>query len=139
MPSSRPDARAIRILIADDDPLYAESLMTVLVEDDRLDVVGIATNGREAVELGLELQPDVILMDMKMPQMDGFDATRRLRDAGCAAQILVMTGADEEIGSSTASSAGASGFVRKERGLAELRQLVLESAYLAVALGVSRR
>jgi DNA-binding NarL/FixJ family response regulator len=139
MPSSRQPERAIRILIADDDPLYAEALMTALGEDDRLDVVGIAADGREAVDLGLELQPDVILMDMKMPLVDGVGATRRLRDAGSAAQILIMTGADEEIGFSTASSAGASGFVRKERGLDELRQLVLESAFLAVALGLSTR
>jgi DNA-binding NarL/FixJ family response regulator len=138
MPSSRQSERAIRILIADDDPLYAEALMTTLSEDDRLDVVGIAANGREAVDLGVDLQPDVILMDMNMPLVDGLGATRSLRDAGCVAQILIMTGANEG-GSSTASSAGASGFVRKERGLDELRQLVLESAFLTVALGLSGR
>lgn len=134
MPSATPDARGVRILIADDHRLFAESLMTVLGEDDRVDVVGIAENGQEAVDLGLQLRPDVILMDLKMPMVDGFEATRHLRDAGSEAQILILTGTDEEIGSEDASAAGASGFLRKDKGLDELK-VCFEVACLAALLG----
>jgi DNA-binding NarL/FixJ family response regulator len=129
----------VRILIADDHRLFAESLMTVLSEDDRVDVVGIADDGREAVELALELRPDVILMDLKMPVLDGFEATRRLREAGSDAQILILTGTDEEIGSEAAAQAGATGYLRKENSVAELRRVFLEVASLAAVLGHSSR
>ena len=72
MPSSPPFGRAVRILLADDHRLFAESLMALLSEDERLDVIGIASNGAEAVELATQLQPDVILMDLMMPVMDGW-------------------------------------------------------------------
>jgi two-component system, NarL family, response regulator NreC len=139
MPSTRPNERAVRILIADDHRLFAESLMALLSEDDRVDVVGIADDGREAVDLGLELQPDVILMDLKMPVLDGFEATRQLRDAGSDAQILILTGTDEEIESQEAAVAGASGYLRKERTVAELKAVFLEVASLAAVLGPSGR
>jgi DNA-binding NarL/FixJ family response regulator len=139
MPSAPPYERAVRILIADDHRLFAESLMTVLSEDDRVDVVGIAENGQEAVYLALQLRPDVILMDVKMPLVDGFEATRHLRAAGSDAQILILTGTDEEIGSEDAAAAGASGFLRKEHGLVELKQVFYEVALLATVLGPSTR
>jgi DNA-binding NarL/FixJ family response regulator len=139
MPSTPPNQGAVRILIADDHRLFAESLMAVLSEDDRVDVVGIADNGKQAVELGLELQPDVILMDLKMPMLDGFEATRQLREAGSDAQVLILTGTDEDIGSEDAVIAGASGYLRKERGVAELKQVFLEVASLAAVLGHSSR
>jgi DNA-binding NarL/FixJ family response regulator len=139
MPSSPPPEGAVRILIADDHRLFAESLMTVLSEDDRVDVVGIANNGLEAVELALELQPDVLLMDLRMPVLDGFEATRQLRDAGSNAQILILTGTDSDIGSEDAALAGASGYLRKEQGVAELKQVFLEVASLAAVLGHSSR
>lgn len=138
MPSS-PPGRAVRVLIADDHRLFAESLMTVLNEDERIDVVGIAGNGREAVELAAELDPDVILMDLKMPVLDGFEATRRIRESGSEAQILILTGTDAEIGSEDAAAAGASGYLRKEQGVEELRTVFLEVASLAAVLGSSTR
>jgi DNA-binding NarL/FixJ family response regulator len=139
MPSPPPHEGAVRILIADDHRLFAESLMTVLGEDDRVDVVGIANNGQQAVELGLELRPDVILMDLKMPVLDGFEATRQLREAGSDAQILILTGTDEAIGSEEAAIAGASGYLRKENSVEELRRVFLEVASLAAVLGHSSR
>jgi DNA-binding NarL/FixJ family response regulator len=139
MPFTPPNERAVRILIADDHRLFAESLMALLSEDDRVDVVGIADDGQEAVDLALELQPDVILMDLKMPLLDGFEATRQLRDAGSNAQILILTGTDEEIESKEAARAGASGYLRKERSVAELKAVFLEVASLAAVLGPSGR
>jgi|SRR5215218_6088947 DNA-binding NarL/FixJ family response regulator len=138
MPSPAPE-RAVRILIADDHRLFAESLMTVLGEDDRVDVVGIAEDGQEAVELAAKLQPDVILMDLKMPVIDGFEATRRIREAALDTQILILTGTDEEIGSEDAAAAGASGYLRKESSVAELKEVFLEVASLAAVLGNSSR
>jgi DNA-binding NarL/FixJ family response regulator len=137
MPSAPPKARAVRILIADDHRLFAESLMAALGEDERADVVGIAENGQQAVDLAAQLQPDVILMDLKMPVLDGFEATRRIREAGFDMQILVLTGTDEAIGSEDAVAAGASGFLRKEQSVAELKDVLLEVTTLAAVLGRS--
>jgi DNA-binding NarL/FixJ family response regulator len=138
MPSSPPPGRAVRLLIADDQRLFSESLMTVLSEDERVDVIGIADNGQEAVDLALELEPDVILMDLRMPVLDGLEATRRIREAGLDAQILILTGTDTSVGSEDAAAAGASGFLRKEQGVEELRQVFLGVASLAAVLGGSR-
>src|SRR5918912_577820 len=125
MPSVRVDERAVRLLIADDHRLFAESLMGVLSEDDRVDVVGIAENGRQAVDLAVELQPDVILMDLKMPVMDGLEATEQIRAADVDAQILILTGTDTPIGSEEAVRAGAGGYLRKEKGVEDLRRVFL--------------
>jgi DNA-binding NarL/FixJ family response regulator len=138
MPSSPPPGRAVRLLIADDQRLFSESLMSVLSEDERVDVVGIADNGKEAVELALELEPDVILMDLRMPVMDGLEATRQIRAAGLDSQILILTGTETTVGSDDAAAAGASGFLRKEQGVDELRQVFLGVASLAAVLGPSR-
>jgi len=139
MPSSPPVQGAVRVLIADDQRLFAESLMSVLSEDDRVDVVGIADNGAEAVDLAVELQPDVLLMDLKMPVMDGLEATRRIRELGLSVQILILTGTETPVGADDATAAGANAFLRKERGVDELRQVFLEVASLAAILGAPVR
>jgi DNA-binding NarL/FixJ family response regulator len=140
MPSVPPNAtRAVRVLIADDHRLFAESLMAVLSEDERVEVIGIAADGQEAVDLASELQPDVILMDLKMPVIDGFEATRRIRAAGLGTQILILTGTDRAIGADDVAAAGASGYLRKEQSVAELKDVFLEVASLAAVLGHSHR
>ena len=135
MPSLPPSGRAVRVLLADDQRLFAESLMAVLSEDERVEVVGIADNGEEAVRLAAELQPDVILMDLKMPVMDGLEATRRIRETGLPVQILLLTGTETPVRAEDAAEAGATAFLRKERGVEELRQVFLEVASLAAVLG----
>jgi DNA-binding NarL/FixJ family response regulator len=139
MPSTPPAGSAVRLLLADDHRLFAESLMAVFAEDERVEVVGIADNGLEAVELASELQPDVILMDLRMPVMDGLDATRRIRESGLPAQILLLTGTDSSVAAEDATAAGASAFLRKEQGVEELRQVFLEVASLAAVLGAPAR
>jgi DNA-binding NarL/FixJ family response regulator len=139
MPSKPPNEGAFRILLADDHQLFAESLMTVLSEDERIDVIGIAANGEQVVELATQLQPDVILMDIKMPVIDGLEATRRIREKGLPTRILLLTGTDEPIGSEDATLAGANGFIRKERSVEELKEILLEVASLAAVLGTQTR
>lgn len=138
MPSP-PLERGVRVLLADDHRLFAESLMTVLSQDDRVEVVGIADDGQQAVDLALELQPDVILMDLKMPVMNGLEATRRIREAGLPAQILLLTGTAADVSANDASEAGANAFLRKERGVEELRQVFFQVASLAAVLGSAAR
>jgi DNA-binding NarL/FixJ family response regulator len=135
MPSTPPYGRAVRILLADDHRLFAESLMALLSEDERVDVVGIAANGVEAVALTQDLKPDVVLMDLTMPVMDGLEATRRIRDLALGTQVLILTGTTEPVRTEEAAQAGASGYLQKEQGVEELRSVVLEAASLAAILG----
>jgi CheY-like chemotaxis protein len=90
-----------------------------------------------AVELATELKPDVILMDLMMPVMDGLEATRRIRERGLAPQILILTGTDSPVSSEDVTKAGASGYLRKEQSIDELRTTFLEAASLAAILGAS--
>ena len=113
--------------------------MAVLSEDERLEVVGIAENGLEAVELAAELEPDVILMDLRMPVMDGLEATRKIRETGLPVQILLLTGTETPVGADDAAAAGANAFLRKERGVEELRRVFVEVASLAAVLGTPAR
>ena len=127
----------VRVLIADDHKLFATSLMSVLCEDERVEVIGIAENGAEAVALANELEPDVILMDVRMPVMDGLEATRRIREAHPSAQVLLLTGTESPIESDVAA-AGATAFLRKESGVEELRQVFFEVASLAAVAAPAR-
>lgn len=113
--------------------------MSVLSEDERVNVVGIAENGAEAVDLTVELQPDVLLMDLRMPVMDGLEATRRIRELGVPVQILILTGTETAVRADDATAAGANAFLRKERGVDELRQVFVEVASLAAILGAPVR
>jgi DNA-binding NarL/FixJ family response regulator len=137
MTSTPPYGRAVRILLVDDHRLFVESLMSLLSEDERLEVVGVAYDGADAVELATELKPDVILMDLMMPVMDGLEATRRIRERGLAPQILILTGTDSPVSSEDVTKAGASGYLRKEQSIDELRTTFLEAASLAAILGAS--
>lgn len=133
-----PQLGTVRVLIADDHELFATSLMSVLCEDERVEVVGIAENGARAVELTEELRPDVILMDVRMPVVDGLEATRRIREAHPSVQILMMTGTDAAIESDVAA-AGASAFLHKDSGVEQVRQVFFEVASLAAALTAPAR
>ena len=82
---------SIRVLIVDDHEIVREGLETLLSEEPTITVVGQASNGAEAVTLAASLHPDVILMDLVMPELDGIEATRRIRRTDTASQILVLT------------------------------------------------
>jgi DNA-binding NarL/FixJ family response regulator len=134
MTPSGPPTGQLRVLIADDHRLFAESVMTLLSRDERIDVIGIASSGEEAVELATTLLPDVVLMDFRMPKLDGLEATRRIRSEGIPVQILLLTGTDE-LQADDALRAGADAFLRKEQGLEELRRVFFEVASLTTLLG----
>src|ERR671937_2568387 len=118
----------IHVLIADDQPLFAETLDALLATDPRLDVVGSAQDGKEAVRLWRKLRPDVILMDISMPVMDGFEATRLIRKERDDACVLMLTGSNARTDVDLARKAGASGYVTKDRIAADLIEAIVEAA-----------
>ena len=84
----------VRVLIADDHALFAEALEAILAGDARIEVVGRARDGAEAVALTKRHDPDVVLMDLSMPVMDGIEATRRIRAGRDAPCVVVLTGSN---------------------------------------------
>ena len=119
---------AIRVLIADDQRLFAEALEAILGGDERIEVVAHAGNGKEAARLARELEPDVILMDISMPVMDGIQAAREIRKRDGRVCILMLTGSNSRSDVDRARRAGASGYVTKDRLDVELIDLMLEVA-----------
>ena len=104
----------IRVLVADDQPLVRAGIRRVIEADESLAVIGEAGDGHEAVALTKALRPDVVLMDIRMPILDGIEATARLAESGNEARVVILTtfGLDEYV--LGALRAGASGFVLKE-------------------------
>ena len=118
----------VQVLIADDHRLFAEALEVILSGESGIDVVGRARNGLEAVELAQELEPDVVLMDISMPVMDGVEATRRLREARREACVLMLTGSNAAADVDRSRDAGAAGYVTKDRIASELVDAILDAA-----------
>jgi DNA-binding NarL/FixJ family response regulator len=114
----------IRVLIADDQAPFARLLETLLADDDEVEVVGHARNGAEALELADSADPDLILMDISMPVMDGLEATRRLRESGSHARIVMLTESDLRADTVRAQRAGAHAFVAKTRIASGLRDAI---------------
>src|SRR5437762_13780327 len=92
MPRRAKKPKPLRVLIADDHRLFAEALEAILAADDRIEVVGQAGDGGQAVELARKLDPDVVLMDVSMPVLDGFQATREIRAETEGVRVLMLTG-----------------------------------------------
>ena len=117
----------IGVLVADDEPLFVEMIRAMLCAEDGIDVVATAENGRAAVNLASELNPDVILMDVSMPIMDGIDATARIRERNPNACVLILTGGTTPGDVDRARKAGAAAYITKDRIstdlIAEIRTL----------------
>jgi DNA-binding NarL/FixJ family response regulator len=107
-------ADAIKVLLVDDHQVVRRGLRTFLEVQDDIEVVGEAADGAEGVDRAEELRPDVILMDVKMPGMDGVDALRRLRELDNPARVLVVTSFTEQRTVVPALRAGAAGYVYKD-------------------------
>ena len=114
----------IRLLLCDDHTLFREGIRAILKDEPSIEIVGEAENGLQAVDKAFALQPDVVLMDISMPELSGFDATRRILQANAKAKVLILTMYEEEEVINRCLSAGASGYVLKDAPRAHLIQAI---------------
>jgi DNA-binding NarL/FixJ family response regulator len=129
----------IRVLVADDHRLFAESLTIMLEVEPTIEVVGHAADGREAVALAAILRPDVIVMDLDMPVMDGIEATAGVRRSAPGARVVIVTGSRDDRDAERALEAGAAAYVPKEASVEQLRETVCEVGSRGVSLAEARR
>jgi DNA-binding NarL/FixJ family response regulator len=113
-------AAPVRVLLVDDDDLMRAGLRSVLSSDDTIEVVGEAGDGRQALGSVRELRPDLVLMDIRMPDLDGISATREVLDAAPDVKVVVLTTFEDDDYIFDALSAGASGFLLKRTKPEEL-------------------
>jgi DNA-binding NarL/FixJ family response regulator len=114
----------VRVLLVDDDDLMRAGLKAVLSSDKRVEVAGEAGNGREAVDQVRALRPDLVLMDVRMPDLDGIAATRELLAASPDVKVVILTTFEEDDYIFGALNAGASGFLLKRTGPEELLEAI---------------
>ena len=131
----------IRVLLADDQALVRSGFRMILEARDDLEVVGEAVDGAQAIELARALDPDVILMDVRMPGIDGVEATRQLIDGGSRSRVLILTTFDLDEYVHEAIRAGASGFLLKDVQPSQLAEAVrvVASGEALLAPTVTRR
>jgi DNA-binding NarL/FixJ family response regulator len=132
---------SVRVLIADDQALVRGGFRMILEAKDDMEVVGEAGEGAEAVAMVERMQPDVVLMDVRMPGVDGIEATRRIVASGSAARIVILTTYDVDEYVFSALRAGASGFLLKDVRPAELTEAIriVAGGDALLAPGVTRR
>jgi CheY-like chemotaxis protein len=117
-----------QVLVVEDDDSFAEALTELLEADGRLQVAGRARDGREAIELAEALRPDVVLMDIVLPVMDGVEATREIRRRQPTIPVVGVTGSEYEERALEVRDAGAVDFVRKGRLEPDLVEIVVVAA-----------
>ena len=118
----------VRVLIADDHRLFAEALEAVLSSEARIEVVGSASDGGEAVDLARRLQPDVVALDISMPVMDGFEAAAKMERLQRPPAVLMLTGSNAPEDIDRAHRAGAKGYITKDTIAARLVDAILSAA-----------
>jgi DNA-binding NarL/FixJ family response regulator len=131
------NAAPIRLLIADDHPVVRDGLSGMFSGDDGFEVIGEAANGAQAVTLACALEPDVILMDLRMPEMDGVAAIAELARRKVAARVLVLTTYDTDSDVVRAVEAGATGYLLKDSPREDLLRAVRAAARGEAALSPS--
>jgi DNA-binding NarL/FixJ family response regulator len=110
----------LRVLLVDDDPVFRELLAFVLRADVGAEIVGSAADGAKGVQLADELRPDLVVMDLLMPRMDGFEATKRIAATVPDARVLVVSSSTDPKDVERAGKAGAAGYLPKDRAFAKL-------------------
>ncbi|CAG0932341.1 Response regulator protein VraR [Thermoflexales bacterium] len=118
----------IRVLLVDDHAIVREGLQMLLAEEEDIEVVGEAPNGREALTLAVDLRPDVVLMDLVMPEMDGLETMHHLRELCPASHILVLTSFTDDQRVHAAIRAGATGYLLKDVLKPELVRAIREAS-----------
>lgn len=118
----------IRVLIADDQTLMRDGLRTILELEENIEVVGTVRDGAEALELCLRLQPDIVLMDIRMPNMDGVECTRLIKEKYPSIVVLILTTFDDDEYIVEALSHGASGYLLKDIEGDDLIKAVIDSS-----------
>ena len=119
--------RPVQILIADDHPMVRVGLAAVLGYEPGFAVVGLAEDGEQALALAMQLSPDVALLDVRMPKLDGIEATWRIKAAAPEVTVLLLSTQAGAADVAAGRAAGASGFVLKTAGLPELREAIIEA------------
>ena len=112
--------KMIRILLADDHAIFREGIKSLLTKHENIEIVGEATNGREAIDRTAQLRPDVVVLDISMPLMDGLEATRQIRKESPDTKVIVLTMHEDEEYFFQLLRAGASGYVTKRSVVREL-------------------
>ncbi len=123
-PAGATDTKTIRVLIADDQALFRRGLYVVLGTEDFIEVVAEAANGEEAVALAADLVPDVVLMDVRMPRLNGIEAARQIKAENPGTKILMLTVSDDEDDLYEAVKAGANGYLLKEISVEEVAEAI---------------
>jgi two-component system, NarL family, response regulator NreC len=116
----RPEHGKMRVLICDDHTLFREGIKAILEADDAIEIVGEAADGRQAVDMALSLHPEVVLMDVSMPNMIGYEAIRLIKHRDKRIRVLVLTMYEEEEVIALCLSAGASGYILKDAPATQL-------------------
>lgn len=135
MQSVRSDGARLRLVIADDHDLLRDGIRSRLSDEEFVDIVGEARNGREAVELCLQLQPDMVLLDISMPELNGLEAAARIKQTLPAIKVLFLSIYDNEEYVREALRIGANGFVLKDVSKAEMINAIKSVALGATYLG----
>lgn len=113
-----------RVLICDDHAEFRDLVKAILRRQPNIDIVGEASDGQECIEQALQLRPDVVLMDLHLPELNGLEATRRIRRASKRIKVLILSADSGEDVVSPCRKAGASGYVQKYRSLSELGEAI---------------
>jgi DNA-binding NarL/FixJ family response regulator len=123
-PAGATETTTIRVLIADDQALFRRGLYVVLGTEEHIEVVAEAADGEEAIALAAELVPDVVLMDVRMPRINGIEAARRIRQDNPGTKVVMLTVSDDEEDLYEAVKAGANGYLLKEISVEEVAKAI---------------
>jgi DNA-binding NarL/FixJ family response regulator len=122
--TKRPEVGAITIVIVDDHLSFGEALQVALDKESDLSVIEVVTDGTAAVETSAARRPDVVLMDLQMPGVDGIEATRRIRERSAGTEVIILSGNDDDMSLARAVQAGASGFLSKTGAIVNLAEAI---------------